>query len=88
MVMEERQTSTSSTTISSVSVTQCPGDDGPSSVGLDSAGQVSTDSNTSSTVSVEARAGRESTDLNTSSVVPTGAGTHVMYGCETLTVTH
>ncbi len=80
MVTEESQTSTSSTTIDSVNTTQCPGGDGVSSVGLDSPGQVSTDSNTSSTVPVPTRAGRESTDVNTSSTVTVGAGTHVVHG--------
>ena len=51
-------------------------------------GQSSTDSNTSCTVPVVARAGRESTDVNTSSVVPAGSDTHVVHGRESLTVKH
>ncbi len=38
MVLEETQTSTSSTSVASASVTQCAGGDGPSSVVLDSPG--------------------------------------------------
>ena len=70
-----------------MSVTQCPGGDGTSSVGLGSPGEVSTDSNdNSSTVPVAERAGWKSTpDVNSSFTVPAGSDTHVVYGRESLT---